>query len=108
MNEPLESAVSLKKVSSESVSWICVVTCSPGAHPAPLIVTGEPGAYALLSLRMVGYANISVSVSGFPDASTPPLISTCPTAGTAKKLAANSSRAMLIGSLATKVRVTGS
>ena len=40
--------------------------------------------------------------------SRPPLNSTCPTAGMAKKLAANSSRATLIGSLATKVPVTGS
>jgi hypothetical protein len=61
-----------------------------------------------LSLRMVGYVNISVSASGLPDASTPPLINTCPTAGMAKKLAANSSRAMLIVSLAMKLLVTGS
>jgi hypothetical protein len=43
-----------------------------------------------------------------PDASAPPLISSCPTAGTAKKFAANSSRATLIGSLATKALATGS
>ena len=43
-----------------------------------------------------------------PLLSTPPLNSTCPTAGKAKKFAANSSRATLIGSLATKVPVTGS
>ena len=35
VNEPLESAVSVKNVSSESVSWICVVTVSPGIHPVP-------------------------------------------------------------------------
>jgi hypothetical protein len=61
-----------------------------------------------LSVRIVGYAYISVNASGLPDASAPPLISTCPTAGKAKKFAANSSRAMLIGSLATKVLVIGS
>jgi hypothetical protein len=43
VNEPVESAVSVKKVSSASVSWIWIVTVSPGAHPAPVIVTGEPG-----------------------------------------------------------------
>jgi hypothetical protein len=43
VNEPPESAVSVRKVSSESVSWICVETVSPGIHPAPKIVTGEPG-----------------------------------------------------------------
>jgi hypothetical protein len=47
-------------------------------------------------------------VSGFPELSNPPLISTCPTAGMAKKLAANSSRATLIGSLATKAPAIGS
>jgi hypothetical protein len=57
---------------------------------------------------MVGYANISVSASGLPDASMPPLISTCPTAGIAKKLAANSSRATLIGSFETNALATGS
>jgi hypothetical protein len=61
-----------------------------------------------LSVRIVGYAYISVSASGAPVASAPPLISTCPTAGTAKKLAANSSRATLIGSLAANVAVIGS
>jgi hypothetical protein len=61
-----------------------------------------------LSVRIVGYAYISVSAIGLPDASAPPLISTCPTAGTAKKLATNSSRAMLIGSLATNALATGS
>lgn len=35
VNEPLESAVSLSHVSSESVSWIWMATVSPGAHPAP-------------------------------------------------------------------------
>jgi hypothetical protein len=43
VNEPVESAVSVNHVSSESVSWIWIVTVSPGAHPAPVIVTGEPG-----------------------------------------------------------------
>lgn len=57
---------------------------------------------------MVGYENVSLSASGVPDASRPPLISTCPTAGTAKKFAANSSRAILIGSLATKAFSIGS
>lgn len=44
VNDPVESAVSVRNVSSASVSWIWSVTVSPGAHPVPLIVTGEPGA----------------------------------------------------------------
>jgi hypothetical protein len=44
VNEPLESALSVKKVSSVSLSWIWSVTGSPGAHPAPYMMTGEPGA----------------------------------------------------------------